>query len=108
MTQAYARKLGLRTQKTDVSAPKIDGSLFETYKMIIVAFQVKNKLGRAWFFQETFILAESSMEVVLGMPFHSLTNAYIHFAKKEPTWRTYTNEDALLTCNAEVTGPTIM
>ena len=37
------------------------------------------------------------MEVVIGMPFLTLGNTNIQFAKKEPTWRTYTTEDALPT-----------
>ena len=37
------------------------------------------------------------MEVVLGMPFLTLSNADIQFAEKELTWKTYTTEDALPT-----------
>ena len=37
--------------------------------MVIAAFQVVDKLGRSWFFQDTFLLADNSMEVVLDMPF---------------------------------------
>ena len=77
MTPAYAKQLGLQTQKTDVGAQKIDGSLLATYGMVIAAFQVKDKLGRARFFQETFLLADTSMEVVLGMPFLIFSNADI-------------------------------
>ena len=47
MTPAYAKKLGLRTRKTDIGAQKIYGSLLKTYGMVIAAFQVKDKLGRA-------------------------------------------------------------
>ena len=50
ITLAYAKKLGLRTWKTNVGAQKIDGSLLKIYEIVIAAFQVKNKLGRARFF----------------------------------------------------------
>ena len=40
MTPAYAKKLGLRTWKTDVGAQKIDGSSLDTSGMVITAFQV--------------------------------------------------------------------
>ena len=50
MTPAYAKKLGLRTRKTDIGAQKIDGSLLKTYEMVIAAFQMKDNLGRVWFF----------------------------------------------------------
>ena len=45
--------------------------------MVLADFQVEDKLGRARFFQETFLLADISMEVVLGMPFLTLNNANI-------------------------------
>ena len=50
MTPAYAKQLGLRTQKTDVGAQKIDGSSLNTFGMVIGGFQVIDKLGRARFF----------------------------------------------------------
>ena len=65
--------------------------------MVIAAFQVKDKFGRARFFQETFLLANTSMEVVLGMPFLTLSNADIQFAEKEQIWRSYIAEKALPT-----------
>ena len=53
--------------------------------MVIAAFQVVDKLGRSQFFQETFLLADISMEVVLSMPFLILNKADIQFAEKELT-----------------------
>ena len=50
ITLVYANKLGLQTQKTDIGAQKIDGLLLKTYEIVIAAFQVKDKLGRARFF----------------------------------------------------------
>ena len=38
MTLAYAKKLGLQTQKTNIGAQKIDNSLLKTYGMVIAAF----------------------------------------------------------------------
>ena len=75
MTQAYAKQLGLRSQKTDVRAQKIDGSSLVTFGMVIAGFQVEDKLDRAQFFQESFLLASTSMEVVLEMSFLTLSNA---------------------------------
>ena len=97
MTPAYAKRLGLRTRRTDFGAHKIDGSSLDTFGMIIVGFQVIHKLGRARLFQETFLLANTTMEVVLGMHFLTLSNADIQFVEKELTWRTYTTKDALPT-----------
>ena len=38
IASAYAKKLGLQVQKTDVGAQKIDGSTLETYGMVIAGF----------------------------------------------------------------------
>ncbi|MCJ1349417.1 hypothetical protein MMC31_007657 [Peltigera leucophlebia] len=81
MAPAYAKKLGLRIRKTDVGAQKIDGSALETYGMVIAGFQVQDKLGRARFFQETFLVTDTSMEVVFGMPFLTLSNADVVLQK---------------------------
>ena len=63
--------------------------------MIIAAFQIFGKLGHFWFFKETLLLTNISLEVVLGMPFLNLSNDNIKFAKKELFWRTYTIEKVL-------------
>ena len=97
MTPAYASRLGLRVHRTDIGAQKIDGSTLETFGMVLASFQVEDKLGRARFFQETFLLANISAEVVLGMPFLTLSNADVQFVEKELTWRSYTTAKALPT-----------
>ena len=65
--------------------------------MVLASFQVEDKLGKIRFFQETFLLADISTEVVLGMLFLTLSNADIQFVEKELTWRSYTTAKALLT-----------
>ena len=65
--------------------------------MILASFEVEDKLRKAWFFQETFLLADISMEVVLGMPFLTFSNADIQFAEKKLTWRSYLVVEALPT-----------
>ena len=97
MTPAYASKLGLRVRHTDVRAQKIDSSTLQTFGMVLANFQVEDKLGKTRFFQETFLLANISAEVVLGMPFLTLSNADVQFVEKELTWRSYTTAEALPT-----------
>ena len=58
--------------------------------MIITGFQVEDKLGRARFFQKSFLLAKTSIEMVLGMPLLIFYNADIQFVEKELTWKSYT------------------
>ena len=77
MTSAYTPMLGVKICPTSVKAPKIDNYSFKTFGIIIASFQVKDKLDRAWFFQETFLLANISMELVLGILFYNFSNADI-------------------------------
>ena len=97
ITPAYAKQLGFQVRKTDVKARKIDSSLLKTFEMVIAGFQIEDKLGRAQFFQESFSLAKTSIEVVLRMLFLTFSNANIQFAEKELTWRSYTTAEALST-----------
>ena len=79
MTPAFAARLGLSIHPTGIGAQKIDGSALRTYGMAIAGFSIQDKSGRARFFEETFLLADTSIEVVLGMPFLALSNADIQF-----------------------------
>ena len=85
MTPAYVLKLGLKVRQINVRAQKIDGSTLETFKIVLASFQVKDKLGRAQFFQEIFLLADISVEMVLRILFLTLSNANIQFNKKKLT-----------------------
>ena len=50
--------------------------------------------------EETFLLADTSMEIVLGMPFLALGNTDVEFTGLEKlTWRSYTAAEALSTTN---------
>ena len=77
MTPVYTSKLDLKVHPTNLRAQKIDGSILKIFGIVLASFQVKDKLGRARFFQETFLLADISAEVVLGMPFLTLSNANV-------------------------------
>ena len=95
MTPAFAAKLGLSTQPTNVGAQKIDGSTLKTYGMTIAGFSMQDGLGKFRFFEETFLLADTSMDVVLGMLFLSLSNADVKFDIGNLTWRIYSTAEAL-------------
>ena len=95
MHPAYATKLGLHARKINVGAQKINGSHLDTFKMVIADYSFKNKLKRVRFFQETFLLATISLEVVLEMSFLIFSKANIWFAEQELVWRIYTAAEAL-------------
>ena len=75
MTSAYALRLGLRVCRTNIGAQKIDGIILKIFEMVLASFQIEDKLGKARFFQDTFLLANISAEVVLGMLFLTFSNA---------------------------------
>ncbi len=98
MTLAYAKKLGLTTRKTSIGAQKIDGSPLKTYGMVSASFSIPDSLGRVRLFEERFLLADTSMEVVLRIPFLSYSNADVKFAElRKLTWRSYTVTNVLPT-----------
>lgn len=66
--------------------------------MIFARFLVQDKEGRDRVFEETFLLANANIEVVLGMPFFSFSNTNVDFLEVESfTWRSYIAIDYLLT-----------
>ena len=97
MSSAYAKKLGLRIRPTNVGAQKIDRSHLDTFGIVIAGFSLQDKLGKVRFFQETFLVADTRMEVVLGMPFLTVSSANLRFAEKELVWRAYSAVEALPT-----------
>ena len=97
MHPAFAEKLGLVVQTTNVGAQKIDATTLETYGMVVAAFSVTDQTDRVSFFEETFLVANVSPDVVFGMPFLTLSGADVDFPKRELRWRSYTIEEALPT-----------
>ena len=59
MNSAYAKKLDFRVRQTNVGAQKIDRSHLETFEMVITSFLLEDKLEKVWFFQETFLVADT-------------------------------------------------
>ena len=58
---------------------------------------MKDKANRVRFFEETFLVANVSPEVVLGMLFLTLSIADVDSLDRELWWKTYTTEEALPT-----------
>ena len=82
MNPASIQKLGLHIQKTNIGAQKIDGSILETFGMVIADFQVEDKVGRPRFFQGTFLVANTKFEMVLGISFLKISNADMSFGEE--------------------------
>ena len=92
-----AQKLKLPIRPTDVGAQKIDGTMLDTFEIVVTAFSVTNKANRVRFFKETFLMANVSLEVILGMLFLTLSGANVNFLGRKLWWRTYTIKKALPT-----------
>ena len=68
---------------TNVGAQKIDGTTLETYEMVVAAFSVTDQADKIRFFEKTFLVANVSLDMVLGMPFFTLSSANVNFPKKK-------------------------
>ena len=79
----FAKQLDLLIRPTDVRGQKFDGSMLDTHKMVVAAFSVMDKANRAKFFEETFLVANISPEIVFGMPFLILSGLDVDFSSRE-------------------------
>ena len=91
------QKLKLPVRPTNVGAQKLDSTMLNTFGIVVTAFLVTDKANQVRFFEETFLVANVSPEVVLGMPFLTLSGADVDFSGRELRWKTYTAEEALPT-----------
>ena len=83
MHPAFAKRLGLVVRTTNVGAQKIDSTILETYGMVVAAFSVIDQADRVRFFEKTFLVTNVSPDVVLGMPFLTLSGADVDFPKRK-------------------------
>ena len=56
-----------------------------------------DKVNQVRFFEETFLMANVSPEVVFGMLFLTLSGADVDFLNWKPRWRTYTTKEVFST-----------
>ena len=99
MTLVYAAKLGLTPRPTNIGTQKVNSLALETYGMITVDFSVEDKLGRIRFFEETFLLANISIEVILEISLLLLSYINVDFkiVIGGLTWRSYDTTEVLPT-----------
>ena len=97
MNPAFAQKLGLYIQKTNVGAQKIESFALEIFGIVIADLEIEDKTSKSRFFQETFLVADIKFEAVLGMLFLKISNADVSFNKRTLTWKFYITIEALST-----------
>ena len=83
MTSAYVTKLGLRPRSINFNAQKIDSLVLEINGIILASFLLQDSQKRVRFFEKTFLLANTSLEVVLKIFFLDSNNADIKFVEQE-------------------------
>ena len=76
----FARELGFLIRTTEVRAQKIDGTMLDTFGLVVVAFSVTYKANQVRFSEKTILLANISLKIVLRMPFLTLNGADVNFS----------------------------
>ena len=97
MHPAFAKRLGLVIQITNISAQKINSTTLETYGIVVAVIFETNQVNIVRFFKETFLIANVSPDVAFGMLFLILSCVDVDFRKKKLWWRSYTIEKAFST-----------
>ena len=75
----FARELGLFIMPIDVRDKKIDGTTLDIFGMVVAAFWAIDKVNRVKFYEETFLVTNISLKVVLGILIPILSNADMDF-----------------------------
>ncbi len=65
--------------------------------MVFFTFTVSDKDGRERFFEESFLLTDVRSEIVLRIPFLTMSNADINFQARDLQWRSYIIREVLPT-----------
>ena len=76
---AFAKQLSLSIRLTNVGFQKIDGITLDIYEMVVATFSMEDKANWVRFFEETFLVANVSPEIVLGMLFFILSGIDVDF-----------------------------
>ena len=93
----FAKQLGFHIRLTNVGAQKIDGTTLDTYGIVVVAFLVEDEVNQVRCFKKIFLVANVSLEVVLGISFLTLSSVDVDFSGQELRWRSYTTKKMLPT-----------
>ena len=83
ISQVFAQQLGFKIRKTNVGAQKIDSTTLETYGIVVSTFSMSDKDRKERFFEESFLLADVSPDIVLEMHFLTMRNANVDFQARD-------------------------
>lgn len=91
ITLIYVAQFSPTPKPTNVNTQKINNLALKIYEMTTGGFLVEDKLERIRFFKQSFLLADTSLEVILKMPFFLLNYVDVNFKTiiERFTWRSY-------------------
>lgn len=55
----------------------MDSFILKIFEIVLINFNMKNKLEKTWFFQKTFLLIDFIIEMILKILFFIFNNANI-------------------------------
>ena len=93
----FARELGLPIRSIDIGAQKIDDIILDTFRIVVIDFLVIDKVNRVRFFEKTFLVANGSPKIVLGILFFTLSDVDVDFLSPKLRWKIYITEKAFPT-----------
>ena len=76
----FAKQLGFPIRPTDIGEQKINSITQDIHRIVVTAYLVVDKVNRIRFFQETFLMANVSPEVVFKMLFLTMSNVDADFS----------------------------
>ncbi len=65
--------------------------------MVVSTFSISDKDGRERFFEWSFLLADVSPDIMLGMLLLTMSNTDVDFQTRNLQWRSYTTGEVLPT-----------
>lgn len=90
-------------QKNNVANQKINNYTLKTFWIVIADVQIEDMTGKLEYFQETFLVADIKVEVILEMLkileilFFKLINFDMSFMEETFWWNSYTTNKTLFT-----------
>lgn len=99
ISQAYATQFPLKIIDTSWGLATINKQQISTQDMVIAGFEITDSADHTRWFEETFLIADISQQVVLGTPFLKLGDPNMSWSVRTFHLRQWDLETALVTTN---------
>lgn len=77
------KNANFQTQKIDIKNQKIDGFILKIINIVLISFQIKNKINKSKIFSKIFLIINISIKMILGLFFLIFSKINILFTKPE-------------------------